>query len=79
MNDFAGNSKGGSSGSMCINDKQELVGILWGAFSGGGVDGIAECLAVDLLFSKQKSYFNSHGYDVMKDYWNNKWSSGLPA
>jgi hypothetical protein len=28
MNDFAGNSKGGSSGSMCINDKQELVGIL---------------------------------------------------
>jgi hypothetical protein len=79
MNNFAGNSKGGSSGSMCINEKQELVGVLWGSFSGGGADGPSECLAVDVLISKQKSFFNPNGYNVIKDYWNDQWISGLPT
>lgn len=73
MNDFQGNSHGGSSGSIAINSKKEVCGILWGMINGPGPGGICECLGVDLLISNSESYFSVNGYNIINDYYKGLW------
>lgn len=71
-NNFEANSNSGNSGSMCINDKCEVVGIFWGSF-GNGTTILNECSGIDLLNVKNKNYFFEDGYNVWDLYLNNKW------